>query len=125
MGHKLGDTFKYIFQFITRYVIGFLLWMRDAFYGALACVLAHNDAAQTQASQKLYTEAGTGRRNTWFDSNCVIEYEKCAIEKYNEGALFSERQNVQLAKWDVNFWCFPWKYLDYACSWFVVRWLQG
>uniref|UniRef100_K3WTE2 Uncharacterized protein n=1 Tax=Globisporangium ultimum (strain ATCC 200006 / CBS 805.95 / DAOM BR144) TaxID=431595 RepID=K3WTE2_GLOUD len=109
MGQKLGDSFKYVCQFFTGYIIGFTRgWDMSLVMACVMPVMALSlgyllRLMRTRAiyTQKMYAQAGAVAEETLGSIRTVssLNGEKRAIEKYNARALVAEKENIQLAKY--------------------------
>uniref|UniRef100_K3WT62 ABC transporter B family member 2 n=1 Tax=Globisporangium ultimum (strain ATCC 200006 / CBS 805.95 / DAOM BR144) TaxID=431595 RepID=K3WT62_GLOUD len=108
MGQKLGDCLRYMAQFITGYVIGFVKGWDISLLMAcvLPCIalslafLLKTLRARTEWAQQIYAEAGAIAEETLGSMRTVASNngERRAIEKYNAKVAKAEAENIKLAK---------------------------
>ncbi|GAB9476298.1 Multidrug resistance protein abc superfamily, partial [Globisporangium polare] len=109
MGQKLGDSFKYMCQFFTGYIIGFSRgWDMSLVMACVMPIMALSLGyllklmrSRAEYSQKMYAEAGAVAEETLGSIRTVasLNGEKRAIDKYNTRALVAETENIDLAKY--------------------------
>ncbi|KAG1704958.1 hypothetical protein DVH05_004984 [Phytophthora capsici] len=108
MGQKFGDAVRFICQFFSGYIIGFVRgWDITLVMSCLMPFMAGSmgfllKIMQKRAihSQQMYAEAGAVAEETLGSIRTVssLNAEKKAIAKYNERALAAEETNIQVGK---------------------------
>ncbi|OQS03161.1 ATP-binding Cassette (ABC) Superfamily, partial [Thraustotheca clavata] len=123
MGEKLGETFRYICQFLAGYVIGFskgwnvsLAMCAVMPFMALAMMFLIKKLQQNAArSQEVYAAAGAVAEETIGALRTVasLNGEQKALKKYTDNIQKAEDENTSLTK-----------YLAFAIGWFFMSmWL--